>query len=361
MEQTPSSGNASEGGFLSFFIPRKDFFFTPLLIDINILIFILMVASGVHVLTPDSLSLLNWGANFRPMTQEGDWWRLFTCCFIHIGILHLLMNMYGLLYIGVLLEPLLGRARFLSAYLLAGIISSLTSLWWHDLTVSAGASGAIFGMYGVFLAMLTTNLIEKEERDALLSSTVVFVGYNLLNGLRGGIDNAAHIGGLLSGVAIGYAMLPSIRNEDVKNLKSGTIGALTLATVVATVAILSVLPNDIGQYDTKMQVFIDLESKALEVYKLPENAPKAEMLAGLKANGIDNWQKNIALLNEADQLNLPDELHQRNSKLIQYCELRIKSYELICKAVEEDSGKYQGQIDDYNKQINGLLKDLGGE
>ena len=271
------------------------------------------------------------------------------------------MNMYGLLYIGVLLEPLLGRARFLSAYLLAGIISSLTSLWWHDLTVSAGASGAIFGMYGVFLALLTTNLIEKEARDALLSSTVVFVGYNLLNGLRGGIDNAAHIGGLLSGVAIGYAMLPSIRNEDVKNLKSGTIGALTLATVVATVAILSVLPNDIGQYDTKMQVFIDLESKALEVYKLPENAPKAEMLAGLKANGIDNWQKNIALLNEADQLNLPDELHQRNSKLIQYCELRIKSYELICKAVEEDSGKYQGQIDDYNKQINGLLKDLGGE
>ena len=79
-----------------------------------------MAINGVNIMLPDNGSLLNWGANFRPMTLDGQWWRLLTNCFLHIGIFHLLMNMYALLYIGVLLEPLLGRTRFLSAYLLTG-------------------------------------------------------------------------------------------------------------------------------------------------------------------------------------------------------------------------------------------------
>jgi len=103
------------------------------------------------------------------------------------------MNMYALLYISLLLEPHLGRTRFLTVYLLTGLTASLASLWWHNLTISAGASGAIFGMYGVFLSMHTTNLIEKSARKALLTSIAVFVGYNILNGLKpnSGIDNAA--------------------------------------------------------------------------------------------------------------------------------------------------------------------------
>ena len=124
------------------------------------------------------------------------------------------MNMYALLYIGVLLEPILGRSRFISAYLLTGLTASITSLWWHDLTISAGASGAIFGMYGVFLAMLTTNVIEEAKRKALLTSIAIFVGYNLIYGLKGGIDNAAHIGGLLGGLVIGYASILSLKKPE---------------------------------------------------------------------------------------------------------------------------------------------------
>jgi rhomboid protease GluP len=172
-----------------------------------------MLISGVHILLPENQDLLNWGANFRPMTLEGQWWRLFTACFLHIGILHLLLNMYALLYVGLLLEPYLGKTRFLAAYLISGIAASMTSLWWHDFTISAGASGAIFGMYGVFLALLTTNLLDKSVKKALLTSIAVFVGYNILNGLQpnSGIDNAAHIGGLISGLIIGYAFVPSLR------------------------------------------------------------------------------------------------------------------------------------------------------
>lgn len=226
---SPESKKKSNG-FLSFFLPVDGYFVTPLLANLNFLLFFIMVATGVNIMEPDSHSLLSWGANYRPYTLNGDWWRLITNCFLHIGVLHVILNMYALLSIGFLLEPYLGKRRFLAAYLLTGLVASMASLWWHQAVISAGASGAIFGMYGVFLAMLTTNLIDRNARQPLLISIAIFVGYNLLNGLKDGIDNAAHMGGLLSGIAIGYAFLPSLKHPDSKALHFGTM--LVTCTVI---------------------------------------------------------------------------------------------------------------------------------
>lgn len=211
LQTQPLSVSAQLRGLFAIFIPKAGFTITPLLLDLNLFIFIMMGIGGVNMISPDQESLLHWGANFRPLTMEGQWWRLLTCCFLHIGIVHLLLNMYALLFIGYLLEPLLGSLKFIVAYLLSGIMASITSLWWHNLSISAGASGAIFGMYGVYLALLTTNLIEKSERKTLLISIGIFVTYNLLNGLNGAVDNAAHLGGLLSGFIIGYAFVPALK------------------------------------------------------------------------------------------------------------------------------------------------------
>ncbi|MFA5971180.1 MAG: rhomboid family intramembrane serine protease [Lentimicrobiaceae bacterium] len=348
-------------GFFTIFRPTKGFFVTPLLLDINILLFILMVISGVNIMLPDNESLLKWGANFRPLTMEGEWWRLITNCFLHIGIFHLLMNMYALLYIGVLLEPLLGRTRFISAYLLTGITASIASLWWHDLIISAGASGAIFGMYGVFLAMLTTNLIEKTTRKALLTSIAIFVGYNLIYGLKGGIDNAAHIGGLIGGIIIGYAFIPSLKKpEDVK-LKLSTIGLLTLLILTSSFIVYKNTSNDIGKYDKKIKTFVSNESMAIEVFNLPENTPKDQLLYGLKERGIYYWNENIKLLDEVEKLDLPSEIHNKNSKLKQYCELRIKSYELYYKTISEDTHIYKFQIENFERQIGTIINELKGD
>jgi rhomboid protease GluP len=345
--------------FFSIFKPTQGFFITPILLDLNILIFILMVISGVNIMQPDNESLLNWGANFRPMTLEGEWWRLITNCFLHIGIFHLLMNMYALLYIGVLLEPHLGRTRFISAYILTGITASIASLWWHDLTISAGASGAIFGMYGVFLAMLTTNLIEKTARKALLTSIAIFVGYNLIYGLKGGIDNAAHIGGLVGGLVIGYALIPSLKKPEENKLKFGTIGLLSILILVSSFVVYKKLPNDIGTYDAKIKEFVSMESMALEVYNLPQNTPNDKILYGIKDRGIYYWNENIKLIDGFKDLDLPLEIRTRNRLLKEYCELRIKSYELLYKAISEDTEQYKSQIEDYNQKIDAKLKELG--
>lgn len=199
--------------FWSFFIPRKGFMATPILIDLNILVFIVMIASGVGIMSPSTLSLLKWGADFGPLTLTGDWWRAVTCNFIHIGAFHLLMNMYAFMYVGLLLEGLIGSRRMFMSYLLTGLCSAVFSLYMHGETISAGASRAIFGLYGIFLAFLFFHRIAKEQRKALLTSILIFVGYNLVYGMKAGIDNAAHIGGLLSGFLLGIIYVCSYKFE----------------------------------------------------------------------------------------------------------------------------------------------------
>lgn len=363
LSKPPSTTKEKITDFFSIFKPTEGYFVSPILININLLVFILMLISGVHILLPDNQDLLNWGANFRPMTLEGQWWRLFTACFLHIGILHLLLNMYALLYIGLLLEPYLGKTRFLAAYLISGIAASMTSLWWHDLTISAGASGAIFGMYGVFLALLTTNLLDKSVKKALLTSIAVFVGYNILNGLKpnSGIDNAAHIGGLISGLIIGYAFVSSLKQFENKAIKFSTIGVLTIALLISSFTVYKALPNDIGQYEKEMERFVSMESMALEVYSLPEGTPNEKILSEIKDRGLYYWNENIKLIDSFKELDLPLLIRVRNSKLKEYCELRVKSYELIYKAINEDTDKYQNEIEEYNNKIELIISELTGK
>lgn len=360
LNQPPSTTKDKITGLFSVCMPTKGYFVSPILININILIFIAMTLSGVHIIVPEYYDLLNWGANFRPMTLEGQWWRLFTACFVHIGILHLLFNMYALFYIGLLLEPYLGKARFLAAYLMSGIAASMASLWWHDLTISAGASGAIFGMYGVFLALLTTNLLDKSVKKALMTSILVFVGYNILNGLKpnSGIDNAAHIGGLISGLVIGYAYVPSLKQLENKMLKLSTIGTLAVILLASSFTVYTALPNDIGTYDKKMERFVAMESLALEIYNLPPDTPTEEILSEIKDKGLYYWNENIKLIDSFQDLDLPLPVKERNEKLRTYCELRIKNYELIYKAIEGDTDQYEEEIEDLGYQIERLIDEL---
>ena len=316
-----------------------------------------MAISGVSLIEPDSQDLLNWGANLRGATLSGQWWRLFTNTFIHIGFLHLLLNMYALLYIGVLLEPYLGKLKFATAYLFTGIIASLTSCYWHPVTISAGASGAIFGMYGVFLAMLTTNFIPKALRKPLLTSIGVFVAFNLMNGVKAGIDNAAHIGGLISGLAIGYIYYPSLKKPLLHGLSYLTIGIVSVLFLITSITIYKQIPDDMVRYNAKIKEFSSLEEDALQIFKLPKNTTQPKLITYVD-NGITDWNKNLVLLKEIEKLDLPTDFLVRNDALKKYCKLRIKSYGFIRQAVVENNNSYTDSIKYYNQQIEALLTDM---
>lgn len=210
-QESPSAYHP--GSLRDVFTPRNGYRVTPILIMLNIAIFAVMVLSGVNIMSPTGQDLVNWGANYTTLTRAGQPWRLLTACFLHIGVIHLAVNMMSLRYLGMQIEPLLGSWRFLVAYLATGLTGSLGSLWWHKIAVSAGASGAIFGIEGVLLALVMTNLFTDQVRGALLKSTLSVVGINLLIGFSIGADNAAHIGGLLGGLVCGIGFYAGIRSE----------------------------------------------------------------------------------------------------------------------------------------------------
>ena len=222
-------------------IPSKSYLVTPLLVYANTLVFAAMLLGGLSFLHPSAQSLFEWGGNFRQAVTAGEWWRLLTYMFLHGGAMHLLANTFALLYIGMFLEPLMGRFRFAAAYLFTGVCAGLLSITMHSFSVGVGASGAIFGMYGVFLSMLTTTHIQKTLRKTMLRSILFFVVFNLMSGLQGNTDNAAHIGGLLSGIAIGYVYYPGIAKHSPISrqlVTTGIIAAVTLLLSVVTIAYL---------------------------------------------------------------------------------------------------------------------------
>ncbi len=209
------SGSEHELNFLfSFFTPKGKYFFTPVFLNLNILVFLAMCTAGLGFKHFGTAALVRWGGNIRSLTSAGEWWRLLTCTFLHGGVTHLVSNMISLVFIGSLIEPVLGRWKFFLAYLLTGIFASLNSIWQHDATVSIGASGAIFGLYGVFVALLLAKVFPKDFRKQFLRMTLIFVIYNLAMGVSGNIDNAAHIGGLVSGIVIGLMFAPALKRAD---------------------------------------------------------------------------------------------------------------------------------------------------
>ena len=198
---------------LALFKPREGYYITPIIMDLNIIIFLIMVFAGLGVIAFKPVDLIHWGGNYKPYTTNGQWWRLLTSVFLHGGLMHLVANMIGLLFAGIFLEPVVGKKKYAIIYLVTGILASCVSLWWHEKTISVGASGAIFGLYGLLLALLLMKVFPPASAKAFLFSTLFFVGYNLLMGLKGGIDNAAHIGGLVSGFVIGALISSSLKKE----------------------------------------------------------------------------------------------------------------------------------------------------
>ena len=179
---------------------------TQVFFGINVAVFAGMALAKVSLSDPSSSDLLHWGANAGLYTLGGDWWRLITCLFVHGGIIHIAINMWCLWSLGNLSESLYGHWTFGAVYLISGFGASLSSVAWRPHGLSVGASGAIFGLAGALIASYSLGefSMPRAEVTATLRSVVIFVGYSLIFGsMSGRTDNAAHIGGLVTGLALG--------------------------------------------------------------------------------------------------------------------------------------------------------------
>jgi membrane associated rhomboid family serine protease/Flp pilus assembly protein TadD len=187
--------------------PQQHFLVTNLLLAINVIVFIVMLLKHVPLMSPTSDQIVKWGGNFGPLTMGAQPWRLLTNIFVHIGLLHIVANMWALVVLGRLAESLYGRVSFLAIYLISGLTGSVASLLWNPMGVSAGASGALFGVAGALIATLYAGKLPlpKHVVRPILWSLVFWAVFDLAYGFwKTGVDNAAHIGGVAAGLVIGY-------------------------------------------------------------------------------------------------------------------------------------------------------------
>jgi membrane associated rhomboid family serine protease/Tfp pilus assembly protein PilF len=209
---------------------------TQVFLGICVAVFIAMALStqGASLNEPTNQQLMDWGANFGPRTLAGEWWRLITSVFVHIGILHIALNMWCLWSLGEMAEALYGHFTFAAMYLICGLAGSVASIAWHPATVSAGASGAIFGIAGALIASLKLGQFSAPGAvvKRMLSSVVTFAVYNLIFGAISGItDNAAHIGGLVAGLALG-ALIVLLAPQHDQPLRRVTALVIVLLAVI---------------------------------------------------------------------------------------------------------------------------------
>ena len=208
---------------------------THILVAINCVVWLAMVAKHVSPFNPTVEQLMNWGASSAGnVLIEGQWWRIVTAMFLHVGILHLATNMWCLWNLGLLAEPLMGSWGVLAVYILTGAAGNLLSTFanwvWpmHEsgavvFPAGAGASGAVFGIAGALIVLLKSNRlpVPPVELKKLRRSVIYFAAINLFIGFsisfgtavwgKGlNIDNYAHIGGCACGLLFAWPMVPRL-------------------------------------------------------------------------------------------------------------------------------------------------------
>ncbi|MGH2725217.1 MAG: rhomboid family intramembrane serine protease [Actinomycetota bacterium] len=214
-------------------LPRRPRSVTAVLLVINLSVFVVEMGLGGAT---DTRVLARMGAMVPILVAQGEYWRLFTAIFLHVGVVHLALNSLGLYIFGNLIENVLGSARFLAIYLVGGLCASATSFAFSGPgTVAAGASGAIFALLGAWLAY---NLRRRSLSLARsnIQGALVLIAINLVFGFSvPGIDNLAHLGGLAAGVGAGLAA-EGIGRRDLRAVTRIAGFVLLLAVAAALTA-----------------------------------------------------------------------------------------------------------------------------
>jgi rhomboid protease GluP len=180
-----------------------------LLIAANVIVYVMMLFGDPPPAGWNATYLISWGADYSSLTLNGEIWRLFTSTFVHLNLVHIAGNMACLFYWGSVTERALGSRLFFLVYCLCGIFASFVSVVVNPLVVSAGASGAIAGVFGVMCVMWFRKDTRVSTGDVLGNLAI-----NVLLSFMAGVDWVAHVGGLFSGLVLGAVLLPVNRRAQ---------------------------------------------------------------------------------------------------------------------------------------------------
>ena len=349
-------------------VPRADV--TWGLVAINLLVFALLAVSGQGVMQVPSELLIRAGGNYAPLVQKGEVWRLATALFLHGGLLHVGLNMLALYQAGQVVERLFGRIGFTFIYLLAGLLGNVASLWWKQGPVSVGASGAIFGVYGALLAYLSVQRgsVPGEVFKEMRAGTLGFIGYSLFAGFAlPGIDNAAHLGGLVGGLALGATMAMPLAAPELVRWRSPRLWVGVAVVMALGGALWSKAPEVARRYEVGAAFYETLQRFSIEEQELlreqavlmdalqRRRTTEATVRDALEHDCLVRWDRQITQLSWREA---PAGQEWYREELIEYATARRDAVKALVQALDtrqalwlERARKLQLQADNILLQI----------
>jgi membrane associated rhomboid family serine protease len=304
---------------------------TYAIIGLNALIWVAMVGTGVDGFEPAATALLEWGGNLGLLTGSGQWWRLLTAMFLHAGILHLAFNLYFAWVVGRVCEQIFGGAAYAVVYFGSGVIASLVSALWQPAVVSIGASGALFGVFGAFLAftLRRRSVLPEEFVRSVRRNALVLIGVNLAIGIAiPGIDVVAHVAGLAAGFGIGY-LIAALAEKPVENarqaraVRARAIGAALIATALVVAGGVFAMPR----WDNPLPVFEDVGARHDELFERYDALElPADRIDMIENELLPFLREAEAALAELDRV--PEQQRELVDVRVRYFQLRQQAFEL---------------------------------
>lgn len=362
-------------------------YITYILIAINVIIFAIMVSNEAGIMATSPAIAFTWGANFPPETIDNQWWRLITSAFIHYGIIHLLVNMATLYQAGEFVERVYGRTEFIVIYIFSAIFGGFGTLLFNTNAVSAGASGAIFGLIGaeIIYFLINHKEIPSEFYKKYFLNLSIFIGYNLFYGItHSTIDNWAHLGGALGGmIVVSPILVRSLFKEVSYKSRYLKIFASTVVSFVAIIALInpavsaSTPYTNVKNYKKEFSNFSKIETQLDSQYKIfaealdkkPSPSSYSDFNNFLENSMIPELEKGKEKLSKFDtSSNVKFSEIQRETNI--YIDQRIKLMSKMLSIMKEsaqnkalkkeDSEKLDDLIEKFeiqSKKVTALFKD----
>ena len=362
---------------------------TPTLVALNVAAFLAMWwldsrsgASNIFAFDkgfkPEKL--IEWGANYGPLTSEHEWWRLLSSVFLHGNLIHIGFNMWVLLSIGRLVERLLGNVAYLTTYLFAGICGSIASVWWNPPVAGVGASGAIFGLFGALLGLVIRQrkTFPPEIVRVIRSQSLTFLVANLALGTQiPGIDMAAHVGGAIGGLLCGFLASPIVQADGRRRGPWSVIGLIAVCLALTAVAVATLPPP---RFDIRMTLvrIIELEEQIEDSFARAEKRfrkkPDGAELQRAVDEALKPWSELRKEVADAPRASRSD--REPQEMLERFLELQQEGWQHLMKAVANDDLAEQGQgiqssrearremrglIEKHGERLGFQLKDPGAE